>query len=900
MYLKSLRVSEFASILRADLEGFDPGLNVVVGDNEAGKSTLLKALRAAFFQKYRGRGEAVEAFLPYGGEGRRPTVSVAFSHGGADYRLTKSFLTRAAAELEGPWASPIAGDAVEEKLAELLGFTHPGRGDSKLAEHQGAFGLLWVEQGRSNTGLDIGAGRDAVTASLEGEVGTILGGERGRSLIAAAKGLNDRHFTATGRIGANAPLKTLDDELAVLRAELVQKRAAHAELEQKLKKLEDRRRSLKGYDEARTVEKAEEALRAAEAGLRRAEERDREWQAADTALKQAEAVRAGAAEALKRRDGQAKEAASARRAFEAAAADFAEIDAAARAAADAVGVAVMEQETARIALKLAEARHEAHRRRSDLARESATRDRLLAVVEAAGGLSEQIAQVGARLDVIAIDRKALDAIDKAARRLRDCEVRLQVTAPAVTFEPASGGSVRAPDGSAVAAGEPRRILSRSRFELDGFGAVTIEPGGGAANLEAELREAEAALARLLRGAGAASEAEARQAFAQRQELDAEMKLLSARRDALVPDGLDAARARLRAAEAALGRLAAFAEDDTVTDDAENPFGDAAPGNEDPSAAGEAVSERLVAALEAARRQASAADRALDAARRGSEATTLRRVAAESDLAHLKSQAERLSAEIAAAEAASPREVLVARLAEADIDCDAKRGRIALRESERGAEGPDAAEARRRDAEKALRQIGETVQRLRDETLGLEGEVRVAGGSGVGEAAALLEERIADLERRRARVAIEADASRLLYTTLLEAQRAAREHWLGPIKTRVAPFLKLIHPESDIDLDEETLELKGILRAGVEERFERLSAGAREQVAVVTRLALAQVLKQGGHPATVILDDALVNTDEIRLERMHRVLREAARELQVIVLTCRERDFRDLGAPMFRL
>ncbi|ORE97365.1 AAA family ATPase, partial [Aurantimonas sp. 22II-16-19i] len=444
MYLKSLRVSEFASILHADLEGFDPGLNVVVGDNEAGKSTLLRALRAAFFQKYRGRGEAVEAFLPYGGEGRRPTVSVGFSHAGADYRLTKSFLTRAAAELEGPWASPIAGDAVEEKLAELLGFTHPGRGDSKLSEHQGAFGLLWVEQGRSNTGLDIGAGRDAVTASLEGEVGTILGGERGRSLIAAAKGLNDRHFTATGRIGANAPLKAIDDELAVLRAELVQKRAAHAELEQKLKKLEDRRRSLKGYDEARTVEKAGEALRAAEAGLRRAEERDREWQAADAALKQAEAVRAGAAEALKRRESQAKEAASARQAFEAAAADFAEIDAAARAAAEAVGVAVMAQETARTALKSAEARHEAHRRRSDLTRESATRDRLLAVVEAAGGLSEQIADLGARLDVIAIDRKALDAIDKAARRLRDCEVRLQVTAPAVTFEPAGGGSVRAP------------------------------------------------------------------------------------------------------------------------------------------------------------------------------------------------------------------------------------------------------------------------------------------------------------------------------------------------------------------------------------------------------------------------------------------------------------------------
>jgi uncharacterized protein YhaN len=70
--------------------------------------------------------------------------------------------------------------------------------------------------------------------------------------------------------------------------------------------------------------------------------------------------------------------------------------------------------------------------------------------------------------------------------------------------------------------------------------------------------------------------------------------------------------------------------------------------------------------------------------------------------------------------------------------------------------------------------------------------------------------------------------------------------------------------------------------------------------VVTRLALADVIKKGGHPATVILDDALVNTDERRLERMHHVLRKAAEGLQVIILTCRERDFRDIGAPIFRL
>ena len=889
MYLKSLRVSEFAAIAEANLDTFDPGLNVVVGDNEAGKSTLLKALRAAFFQKYRGRGEAVEAFLPYGGEGRRPTVAVSFSHGGADYRLTKSFLTRPAAELEGPWQAPVSGDAVEEKLAELLGFTHPGRGDSKLSEHQGAFGLLWVEQGRSNTGLDIGAGRDAVTASLEGEVGTILGGERGRALILAAKALNDRHFTATGRQAANGPLKAIDDELAAARKDLADKRAAQADLDQKLKRLEDRRRALKGYEDERTGEKAAEGLRAAETGLRRAEEREREWQAAEGALRQVEAVRAGAVEALQRRDDLAKAAEAARRAFEAAAADYAEIDAAARVAVAAVADAAKAQEAARAALQSAERHHEANRRRSDLARESTARDRLDALVAEAGELTEQIARRSAERDLVTIDQKALTAVDKAERRQRDCEVRLQVAAPAVVFEPEAGASVRSAGGEAVAAGQPLRVLSRSRYLLEGFGAVAIEPGGGAANLETELREAQAALASLLKGCGAASGDDARKLFAERRELEAELKLLSARRDALVPDGLDAAKAQLRAAIAAVCRLAAAVADDEGRD-----------GSPIAAADGEDAAEALVAALNQARRVTTVADDRTKAASRESETATLRRASAESDLTHLKAQAERLRSEAETAEGMVPRPKLLERLAEADADLEAKRGRLALQRLERQEDGREAAEARLKAAERTLRQITATVQQLRDETIGLEGEVRVAGGSGLGEAIQLLDERIGDLERRRAKIAREADASRLFYATLLDAQRAARERWLGPIKTRVAPFLKLIHPESDVDLDEETLELKGLTRAGVEERFDRLSAGAREQVAVVTRLALAQVLKQGGHPATVILDDALVNTDEIRLERMHQVLREAAKDLQVIVLTCRERDFRDLGAPMFRV
>ena len=123
-----------------------------------------------------------------------------------------------------------------------------------------------------------------------------------------------------------------------------------------------------------------------------------------------------------------------------------------------------------------------------------------------------------------------------------------------------------------------------------------------------------------------------------------------------------------------------------------------------------------------------------------------------------------------------------------------------------------------------------------------------------------------------------------------------------MRERVRPltYLRLIQPDSEIVLNEKTFSIEHLVRGGVSEPFETLSVGAREQVAVITRLALADILRASGQPSAIILDDALVNTDETRLERMHLVLHKAAQTLQVIVLTCRERDFLALGAPIHRL
>ena len=64
MKLRSLAVNQFKKFTSPTrLEGIEDGLNVVVGPNEMGKSTLLDALRAALFEKYSSRAQPIVARL---------------------------------------------------------------------------------------------------------------------------------------------------------------------------------------------------------------------------------------------------------------------------------------------------------------------------------------------------------------------------------------------------------------------------------------------------------------------------------------------------------------------------------------------------------------------------------------------------------------------------------------------------------------------------------------------------------------------------------------------------------------------------------------------------------------------------------------------------------------------
>ena len=178
--------------------------------------------------------------------------------------------------------------------------------------------------------------------------------------------------------------------------------------------------------------------------------------------------------------------------------------------------------------------------------------------------------------------------------------------------------------------------------------------------------------------------------------------------------------------------------------------------------------------------------------------------------------------------------------------------------------------------------------------GLKGHIAANEGFGVEEA---LVTALADYERHSALVADyerETAILTLLDDTLEATEREAKNLYLAPVVERVRPYLKMLLPGSEIILDE-SMQIKGIARGGQTEVFEVLSGGTQEQLAILARLAFAELLLGQGRPATVILDDALAFSDDNRIESMFDVLMSAGEKVQIIVLTCRKKLFTRLGA-----
>jgi hypothetical protein len=92
----------------------------------------------------------------------------------------------------------------------------------------------------------------------------------------------------------------------------------------------------------------------------------------------------------------------------------------------------------------------------------------------------------------------------------------------------------------------------------------------------------------------------------------------------------------------------------------------------------------------------------------------------------------------------------------------------------------------------------------------------------------------------------------------------------------------------------TLGTEGVVVAGAVRPSERISVGTREQLSTLYRLSLAEYLQ-----TVVVLDDQLVQSDESRMDWFRALLKEKCRSFQIIVFTCRPRDYLEKAAMVPR-
>lgn len=892
MILHRLGVRHWRALLGpVELGPFADGLNVIHAPNGTGKSSLFEALRRALFDAHHVSGAEIEAIRPWG-RALAPQVSAEFSQGGVRYRIEKTFLDSPSAHLarfEHDRFVPLA-DArnADARLREILEATEaPGRGLSK-PEHWGLAQVLWAPQGA----LGLESVSSSVAETLRAALGVQLTGEGGGRLEELLEEAYEVLFTRAGKTRTGreaAPIVALEAEQAQVAEERRHRLEQHQQFEAAARAVEDARQR---RDQARLEA---DALRETVIRTRRAAEVYQRLQAELEQRRQAEQAARERHEALGR---------------------TLELIVKTRAEIGRLETDRREHDQGRAALeaelKTARDRAEDRRRQRDAARQQrASLEQRAADLEDARAFLNETRSLGAlavrlrkaqQLDADRVDRRSKRAAlvapdDKTIREVRRClaardkaDALVQAALIRLTVWPEQPANVRCESssethtvpagGSATFTGSPT-----IRVQVQGFGR--LEAAGPDIDIETHRRavqEAERKLTALTQPYATADPDRLQFLRDQAAGFDRELEVLEAQLAEVLgestTEALLAQRAELEARLAERRRrFPAW--------------------NEQPP-----ILSELQAALD---RQRRTIETAIDEAES----------ALEKSLADLQGL-ERNHAGLAAAarSAALNLEAAGARLA--DLTRDGQSDEARGRARQEALMAWEAARTHALECERRLAEIGDDPRKpleklerqlaaleaaetqARDEEKQAEGRLQTLANDGAYSRLAACEERLADVTERVRRERLRMDALRLLYETVKACKARVVAAVAAPVE-RVAT--RMLERVAGTRLGQ--VRLTGqFVPAGVQPEvlpaavgLENLSGGELEQLFLIARLALGQVLARKERQL-VVLDDVLNATDTWRLARLLALIEEATDRLQIVVLTCHPERYRACDQAVF--
>lgn len=867
MKLRRIRLREFRKFVQAvEIDELADGLNLLHGPNEAGKSTLAQALRTLFLDRHNTSGaEFTARIAPEGLDRPAPEVEVELELGGEPTRIHKTFLQRPRAELVIGSQRWDGGDA-DEELARRLGFSFPGRGASRADTH-GIPGLLWIEQGASN----------AIDAPIEHARETLQ--QRLRSVLGEVAGAGDNRIA-----------QAIASELEILRTAKGRDRGPLAEAERALEQARAERDTLQqGADRFRQLsdslgrDLAQRAQLERERPWEQHEARKREAEARQAALEPRQraltASRASLQEVQARIDGLHQQAAAHERELKTLASARNQLQEAEPAHADAQqALAGARQRSEQTRTLLEQARQqrtqaEQRQRRAELAREQARSaadiEQIESVLAQARTLADELVQRRTRAAALALPAAELKKLQKLAQQQRETALQREAVATRLRHRLQPGQTIDAGALGELSGDGDALLTTPVTLRIAGVGEIDIEPGGAdVARLAEQARKLDDQFNTLCTRLGVPGLAAAEQRHADAQALAQEVKVLEARRDALL-GGPDEAGWRTRLAEAQ-GRREATARELAALPE---------PGD------GPALAEtsRQLADAEARWQEASSA---LEQQTQAAGQAELAREVLRGQIAQLAARLEGADA----ASAARQRELAEALARQGSMQQEIAQAERAIAELDPELIAGDITRQAR-----ALAQIAQQREELAARIASQRGQLQSLGAEGIDEQLAAASQRCAAAERHAVALRLRADALQLLHDRLQAHQHALVERLYAPLRQRLDHYLRLLLPGHELAVGIDALQPREFTRDGTPLALEQYSHGTREQLGVIIRLAYADLLHEAGEPTLILLDDALVHSDAERREQMKRILHDAARRHQILLLTCHPEDWRDAGA-----
>ena len=847
------------------IENIPPGLSMLAEPNEFGKSTLFDVLRVILFEKHSARGANVKRLAS--ASGSAPFIELDFIANKNEYRIRKQYLRSSFAELlyADTGEKLLADGEAHDWIIDLIGASKAGDGPT---------GLLWVEQGSSMAPPEAGdSGKTLLASLLEQEVGEVTGGERARLILKKVQDELSGLVTKTGQ-PKTGRYKSLITNLSDVNASITEIESKLSSAENLLIELDQLTQSIKVLENPEQINRFESELEKARVRLIETEKAHDLLRVSYERLEDKNAEVTRYKKDLENFQNQTLDAKTLIKKLETIPLEKSDYE---------NKIEKLNVELSQLRSKENEFKNEraetenivklcTKAQKGELAQNNA--ETLNKTIKESEKIQQKLIELKGQLNLNQVSIAVLDKIKTANFELEKIRERLSADSTTITpYLTSLGENIVTLDGKAIT--EKIDLSGSQVLNLGEYGKISID-SSIPNELKIDYENTRLIFEDLLSTYNVHSIKDAEQKTKERREIENNIVKLQTQLDQLAPKGIPHLKERYEAECAVLNN--------------------------------ELLPDEVIAKLPEiviAEQNWEYARKNYDSIRDSVNKAEINHSEARSKLNQLKLTTDQYNEQL---------KRVVTRIGDSNTwenttnELMVKIENLTLEKKKIESEIEE-----KQNAFPTLEVARDDVKRFEESK---ENNTKKLNGKKIREAevkrdlAAIsekgLEEELANLtqqkvhfEKQLSSLESHVAALQLLELSLLDAQKSLQEQFLKPVSNELGPLLKIVFPNAEVSLG-------GNFNAEKFRRLERvdtidtLSGGTREQIAVLTRLAFAQLMAKRGREMPVILDDALVWCDDNRLEDVFRAIRSAARDIQCIVLTCHEKGFSTLGAPVLEL